>query len=49
MKILVVGATGKIGTALTEAFEARHEVLRASHTRSAFTVDLGVRLKSNLT
>jgi len=40
MKILVVGATGKIGVALTEAFEARHEVLRASPTRSALTVDL---------
>ena len=40
MKILLVGATGKIGAALTEAFEARHEVLRASHTRSALTVDL---------
>lgn len=40
MKILVVGATGKIGAAVTEAFEARHEVLRASHTRSALTVNL---------
>jgi len=41
MKILVVGAIGKIGAALTEAFEARHEVLRASPTRSALKVDLG--------
>ena len=36
----MVGATGKIGAALTEAFETQHEVVRASHTRSALTVDL---------
>jgi NAD(P)-dependent dehydrogenase (short-subunit alcohol dehydrogenase family) len=40
MRILVVGATGTIGTAVTRALEPRHEVLRASHSRSAFTVDL---------
>jgi NAD(P)-dependent dehydrogenase (short-subunit alcohol dehydrogenase family) len=40
MKILVIGATGTIGAAVAQAFEARHEVLRASHTRSALTVDL---------
>jgi NAD(P)-dependent dehydrogenase (short-subunit alcohol dehydrogenase family) len=40
MKILVVGATGTIGTAVVQALEARHEVLRASHARSALTVDL---------
>jgi NAD(P)-dependent dehydrogenase (short-subunit alcohol dehydrogenase family) len=48
MKILVVGATGTIGAAVTKALEARHEVIRASHSRSAFTVDLAdpVSLKS---
>jgi nucleoside-diphosphate-sugar epimerase len=40
MKILLVGATGTIGTAVTQALEARHEVLCASHTRAALTVDI---------
>jgi NAD(P)-dependent dehydrogenase (short-subunit alcohol dehydrogenase family) len=40
MKILVVGATGTIGAPLTQALEPRHEVIRASHSRSALTVDL---------
>jgi NAD(P)-dependent dehydrogenase (short-subunit alcohol dehydrogenase family) len=40
MKILVVGATGTIGTAVAHALEARHEVLRASHARSNFSVDM---------
>jgi NAD(P)-dependent dehydrogenase (short-subunit alcohol dehydrogenase family) len=42
VKILVVGATGTIGAAVVHALEARHEVISASHTRSALTVDLGV-------
>ncbi len=40
MKILVIGATGTIGAAVAQALEARHEVLRASHARSAFMIDL---------
>jgi NAD(P)-dependent dehydrogenase (short-subunit alcohol dehydrogenase family) len=40
MRILVIGATGTIGAAVTQALDARHEVLRASHSRSALTVDL---------
>ncbi|MGO9274224.1 MAG: short chain dehydrogenase [Terriglobia bacterium] len=40
MKILVIGATGTIGAAVAQALEARHEVLHASHARSALTVDL---------
>jgi NAD(P)-dependent dehydrogenase (short-subunit alcohol dehydrogenase family) len=40
MKILVIGATGTIGAAVVQALEARHEVIRASHSRSALTVDL---------
>jgi NAD(P)-dependent dehydrogenase (short-subunit alcohol dehydrogenase family) len=43
MKILIVGATGTIGAAVTQALETRHEVLRASHSRSALTVDLADR------
>jgi len=40
MKILVIGATGTIGSAVALALEGRHEVLRASYVRSALTVDL---------
>jgi NAD(P)-dependent dehydrogenase (short-subunit alcohol dehydrogenase family) len=40
MKILVVGATGTIGAAVADALGERHEVLRASHTRSVLQVDL---------
>jgi NAD(P)-dependent dehydrogenase (short-subunit alcohol dehydrogenase family) len=40
MKILVIGATGTIGAAVTQALDARHEVLRASLSRSALAVDL---------
>lgn len=40
MKILIVGASGMIGSAVAWVLEARHEVLRASHARSALTVDL---------
>ncbi|HEY5096388.1 MAG TPA: short chain dehydrogenase, partial [Candidatus Eremiobacteraceae bacterium] len=40
MKVLVIGATGTIGAAVVQTLEARHEVLRASHSRSALTVDL---------
>ena len=40
MRILIIGATGTIGAAVTQALDARHEVLRASHSRSALTVDL---------
>ena len=39
MKILVIGATGSIGAAVVHVLEGRHEVLRASHTRSTLTVD----------
>ena len=40
MKILLIGATGTIGAAVAQALEMRHEVLRASHVRSALTVDM---------
>lgn len=40
MKILVVGATGTIGGAVTEALRARHEVQPASLSRSPLKVDL---------
>ena len=41
MKILIVGATGTIGVPVVQALEVRHELIFASHSRSAFTVDLG--------
>jgi NAD(P)-dependent dehydrogenase (short-subunit alcohol dehydrogenase family) len=40
VRILVIGATGTIGAAIVSLLESRHEVLRASHTRSALNVDL---------
>jgi NAD(P)-dependent dehydrogenase (short-subunit alcohol dehydrogenase family) len=40
MKILVIGATGTIGAAVSEALDGRHEVIRASLSRSALAVDL---------
>jgi NAD(P)-dependent dehydrogenase (short-subunit alcohol dehydrogenase family) len=40
MKILVIGATGTIGAAVVHLLETRHEVLSASHSRSAMRVDL---------
>jgi NAD(P)-dependent dehydrogenase (short-subunit alcohol dehydrogenase family) len=41
MRILVVGATGTIGAALSEVLSARgHEVLRVGSSRGAFTADL---------
>ena len=40
MRILVIGATGTIGAAVAQALDARHEVLRVGHSRSALTVDL---------
>ncbi|HET9949487.1 MAG TPA: short chain dehydrogenase [Longimicrobiales bacterium] len=41
MRILVVGGTGTIGSAVSAALAARgHEVLRAGHTRGDLTVDI---------
>ncbi len=43
MRILLVGATGTIGSAVAAALEDVHEVVRASRTRCALTVDLASR------
>jgi len=40
LKILVIGATGTIGALVAEALDARHDVIRASRSRSALRVDL---------
>ena len=44
MRILIVGATGTIGVPVVQALEVRHEVIPASNSRSALTVDLGLNL-----
>jgi NAD(P)-dependent dehydrogenase (short-subunit alcohol dehydrogenase family) len=40
MKVLVVGATGTIGKAVSQALCKRHEVLRVGHTSGDFHVDM---------
>lgn len=40
MRIIVVGATGTIGSAVVEALASRHEILSVSHKSTAITVDL---------
>jgi len=41
MRILLIGATGTIGTAVAAALESRHELVLASRSKSAHHVDLG--------
>ncbi|WP_038028720.1 short chain dehydrogenase [Thermonema rossianum] len=43
MKILVIGATGTIGSALVHVWKDKHEVLEASYARSSLKVDLRSR------
>ncbi len=40
MKVIVVGATGTIGSEVARAFDAREEVVRVGHSRGEFHVDL---------
>lgn len=40
MKILVIGATGTIGSAVTSALRIRHDVVPSSHSRAPHLVDL---------
>lgn len=40
MKVIVIGATGTIGSAVVSAISQRHEVLQASHSRSPLKIDL---------
>jgi NAD(P)-dependent dehydrogenase (short-subunit alcohol dehydrogenase family) len=40
MRILLIGATGTIGTAIAAALAGRHEVLRASRQQASLQVDL---------
>lgn len=43
MKIMVVGATGTIGSAVAHHLGARHDVVRVGHTGGDFQVDLRTR------
>lgn len=40
VRVVVVGATGTIGSAVVRALEKRHEVVAVSHTRAVHRVDL---------
>ena len=40
MRILVIGATGTIGQAVVQNLGSRHEVVTASHSKSALKVDI---------
>ncbi|HYK41551.1 MAG TPA: short chain dehydrogenase [Thermoanaerobaculia bacterium] len=40
MKVVVVGATGTIGSAIVEELERRHDVVRVGNTRGQINVDL---------
>jgi NAD(P)-dependent dehydrogenase (short-subunit alcohol dehydrogenase family) len=40
MRILIVGASGTIGSAVAAALGGAHDVLLASHSKSPFTVDI---------
>ncbi len=41
MKILIIGASGTIGKAVTEKLKANHEVITANHNSGDYQVDLG--------
>ena len=43
MKIIVIGASGTIGQAVTEALAGRHEIIRVGHTQGDFQVELASR------
>lgn len=47
MRILVVGATGTIGSAVVQALGPRHEVIAASYSSSELTVDMADRESIN--
>ena len=40
MRILLIGATGTIGSAIAAALRGRHDVIEASHKKAAITVDI---------
>jgi NAD(P)-dependent dehydrogenase (short-subunit alcohol dehydrogenase family) len=40
MKIVIIGATGTIGRAITEALSPHHVIVRVAHTRGEYNVDI---------
>lgn len=40
MKIVIIGASGTVGQAVTDALSRRHEVIRVGRTRGDFQVDI---------
>ena len=40
MKVVVIGATGTIGTAIVEALSPRHEVIRVARSKGDYQVDI---------
>ena len=40
MKIIVIGASGTIGRAVSEELSQRHEVIRVGRTRGDYQVDI---------
>ena len=40
MKVIIVGASGTIGQAVTQALSARHQDVRVGHTHGDYQVDL---------
>ena len=40
MRVIVVGATGTIGSAVVGALATRHDVVKVAHKSGAFRVDL---------
>jgi NAD(P)-dependent dehydrogenase (short-subunit alcohol dehydrogenase family) len=41
MKVIVIGATGTIGTAVARSLAESHQVVRVGHARGDFRVDIG--------
>lgn len=41
MKILIIGSSGTIGTALTKELEGRHEIIKANRASGDIKVDIG--------
>lgn len=43
MRVVVIGASGTIGSAIVRALDGRHEIVPVSHTKGDLRVDLGRR------
>ena len=43
MKVIIVGASGTIGQAVTQALSARHQIVTVGHTHGDYQVDLAAK------